>query len=67
MSDEADCANDKAEFFRRNEIRRAQKALAGVARETCIDCNGPIPEKRRMAVPAVQRCTPCQEEFERGS
>lgn len=28
----------------------------------CEDCDAPIPEKRRQAIPGVRRCVACQEE-----
>jgi len=31
----------------------------------CIDCDEPIPEARRRAVPGATRCISCQTEFER--
>jgi phage/conjugal plasmid C-4 type zinc finger TraR family protein len=34
-------------------------------RGICIDCDEPIPEARRRAVPGCTRCINCQTEFER--
>lgn len=36
----------------------------GVSREMCLDCEAPIPEARRKAVPGCQRCVDCQEDQE---
>jgi RNA polymerase-binding transcription factor DksA len=33
----------------------------------CIACNQPIPHQRLRALPEALRCTPCQEEVERGT
>lgn len=43
----------------------AGKTIADSAR-ACIDCEEPIPELRRAAVPGVQRCVDCQQRAERG-
>jgi len=32
----------------------------GGSREICADCEEPIPEPRRQAVPGCQRCIHCQ-------
>jgi phage/conjugal plasmid C-4 type zinc finger TraR family protein len=43
-------------------IRRARSRLPtgpGLAR--CEECDAPIPEARRKAVPGVRLCVPCQE------
>lgn len=32
------------------------------SRETCAECDEPIPEKRRVAIPGVQLCIDCQSE-----
>ena len=34
--------------------------------EVCIDCDEPIPDARRKAVPGCCRCIDCQAEFECG-
>lgn len=36
----------------------------GDSLEFCEDCEEPIPEKRRRAVPGCRRCLTCQLEFE---
>ena len=35
-----------------------------VSAERCEECNEPIPEPRRAAVPGCQTCASCQEEIE---
>lgn len=43
-------------------VTRARNAMAGGASLTeCEECGAAIPEARRVAVPGVRRCVPCQE------
>jgi len=43
-------------------VRRAQSALPqGASLTHCEDCDAPIPEGRRAAMPGVRRCVQCQE------
>lgn len=43
-------------------IRRARSRLPqGPSRERCEECDAPIPEARRRALPGVRLCVPCQE------
>ncbi|MBY6185679.1 DksA/TraR family C4-type zinc finger protein [Marinobacter hydrocarbonoclasticus] len=37
----------------------------GVSARFCVDCDEPIPEPRRRALPGVQRCVRCQAEADR--
>ncbi len=42
-------------------IRRARSQLPrGVSLSHCEECNAPIPEARRQAVPGVRLCVACQ-------
>ena len=34
----------------------------GAGSEICEDCGGPIPERRRQALPGTRTCVPCQSE-----
>ncbi|MEL6190311.1 MAG: DksA/TraR family C4-type zinc finger protein [Myxococcota bacterium] len=44
-------------------VERARAALsAGEGRTHCMDCEAPIPERRRQLVPGVLRCVACQQE-----
>lgn len=43
---------------------REQTAARGAGRETCLDCDEPIPAARRLAVAAL-RCMDCQAEHEK--
>jgi len=43
------------------EVARARSRLTlGASLTACEDCDAPIPEARRRAVPGVRRCVPCQ-------
>ncbi len=41
---------------------RSMQAPAGESRTHCAECQEPIPEKRRRAVPGVRLCIVCQTE-----
>lgn len=42
-------------------VSRARSHLpSGRSRTTCEECDEPIPEARRTAVPGVRRCVGCQ-------
>jgi RNA polymerase-binding transcription factor DksA len=48
------------------DVQRALEAQALIPSETeCIECGDEIPEQRRITIKGVQRCTHCQELFER--
>ena len=47
------------------ERMRLRRAAAGESRETCADCDDPIPEARRLAVPGVRLCLECQQAADR--
>lgn len=47
-------------------IKRARSRLrAGPSRARCEECDEPIPEARRKAVPGVRLCVSCQEALDR--
>lgn len=49
-----------------DEVRRARARLqGGGSRSRCADCDQPIPEARRKAIPGVQLCVACQQELDR--
>jgi phage/conjugal plasmid C-4 type zinc finger TraR family protein len=41
---------------------RARPGPAGDSRTHCADCDEPIPEARRQAVPGVKLCVACQQD-----
>lgn len=46
-----------------SEVARARSRLSrGPSLAECEDCDAPIPEERRRALPGVRRCVPCQSE-----
>ncbi len=47
-------------------IQRARSRLpSGPSLSRCEDCDAPIPEARRRALPGVRLCVPCQEAQDR--
>lgn len=60
-----DAVNDQieittAEAVARARLRAGRVAAAVESAATCIDCDEPIPEARRRAVPGVRLCVECQ-------
>ncbi len=47
-----------------DELQRmkARKALQGESLTHCAECEEPIPEPRRVAIPGVKLCIDCQQE-----
>ena len=41
---------------------KAQKPPVGESFENCAECDEPIPEARRKAIPGVKLCIDCQQE-----
>ena len=41
---------------------KARKTPVGESRTHCAECDEPIPEKRRLALPGVKLCIECQQE-----
>ncbi|MFP7672864.1 DksA/TraR family C4-type zinc finger protein [Marivita sp. S0852] len=41
---------------------KSQKRLVGESLTHCAECEEPIPEKRRLALPGVKLCIDCQQE-----
>ncbi|WNN45773.1 MULTISPECIES: DksA/TraR family C4-type zinc finger protein [Winslowiella] len=49
-------------------IQRARQHLHnGVSAEFCQECDEPIPEARRIALPGVQYCVTCQQQHDEKS
>ncbi|MGC6386671.1 TraR/DksA C4-type zinc finger protein [Ewingella sp. S1.OA.A_B6] len=43
------------------QINAARQSVTGVSAMFCIDCDRPIPETRRAALPGVELCVTCKE------
>jgi len=57
---------DEAQRLEEQHLRRSLDALnqsqrGRISALHCIDCGEPIPERRRQAVPGVQKCIQCAE------
>ncbi|MDR1656166.1 MAG: DksA/TraR family C4-type zinc finger protein [Deltaproteobacteria bacterium] len=49
-----------------SEVNRARAALPkGESLNECAECGEPIDERRRLALPGVKLCLPCQRELEK--
>lgn len=55
---------EQIEASLQDELRRMQAASgpAGESWKLCAECEEPIPERRRQAVPGVKLCIDCQQE-----
>lgn len=49
-----------SEAIARARLRAAQSSSAAESAEFCVECDEPIPEARRQAIPGVQLCVECQ-------
>lgn len=53
---------DQIDATVKDAIKRARSQLGqGPGRSHCEECDAPIPEARRKAVPGVRLCVACQE------
>lgn len=52
---------DQIDATVKDGIKRARSKLpSGPGLEICEECDSPIPEARRKAMPGVRLCVPCQ-------
>lgn len=67
--EEAEMAQLHAIHIHMNAVRDVQRALEAqallVSESECTECGDEIPLQRQLAIKGVQRCTHCQELFER--
>ena len=57
---------DQIDATVKDAIKRARSRLPkGPSLEKCEDCEAPIPEARRKALPGVRLCVACQEARDR--
>lgn len=61
MADVIDNAQERAALILEAQIQAARAPSVGVSAMFCIDCDVPIPEPRRAALPGVEYCLTCQE------
>lgn len=47
------------------QVDAALQRLAGHRFGICLQCGAPIPPERLLAMPAAERCLPCQQQAER--
>lgn len=59
---------DQIDATVKDAIKRARSKLPkGPSLEHCEECDAPIPEARRQALPGVRLCVPCQEAADRAA
>jgi phage/conjugal plasmid C-4 type zinc finger protein, TraR family len=61
MADVIDSAQERADLILAVQIQAARAPVAGVSAMFCLDCDRPIPEARRAALPGVEFCVYCKE------
>ena len=61
MADVIDTVQERADLVLSAQIQAARTTVAGVSAMFCIECNRPIPEERRAALPGVELCVYCKE------
>ncbi|MBS1303935.1 DksA/TraR family C4-type zinc finger protein [Loktanella sp. SALINAS62] len=56
--------NEQIEASIQDELARlkARQGARGESRTHCVDCEEPIPERRRDAIPGVTLCVECQQD-----
>ncbi len=65
MPDEMDQVQIQIEQFQHQALADATREMNRLpSRVECLDCEEPIPETRRLAVPGCPRCVQCQTDFE---
>lgn len=56
---------DQIDATVKDAIKRARAGLpSGTSRSHCAECDAPIPEARRKALPGVRLCVACQSEVD---
>lgn len=60
--------NEQMEASLQDELARlkARKKLVGESLTRCAECEEPIPEARRAALPGVKLCIDCMQERDKG-
>lgn len=65
MADEADIANDHAQYLLDTALLRRTSGGTRPSAEFCGDCDEPIPLLRQKTISGCQTCVSCQELRER--
>lgn len=61
MADVIDTAQERTDLILAAQIQAARMPVTGVSAMFCLDCERPIPEERRAALPGVELCVYCKE------
>ncbi|HDS6530746.1 TPA: TraR/DksA family transcriptional regulator [Klebsiella aerogenes] len=61
MADAMDLVQQREQEDRERHINKARSRVATPSRFLCEECNAPIPEARRAAIPGVAFCVTCQQ------
>lgn len=61
MTDTIDLAQQREQEDRERYINKARSSIAAPSRFFCKECDAPIPEDRRIAIPGVELCVTCQQ------
>nr|DAE11118.1 MAG TPA: DksA-like zinc finger domain containing protein [Peduovirinae sp. ctySy20] len=61
MADAMDFAQQREQEDRERHISNACSRIAAPSRFLCEECDAPIPEARRIAIPCVALCVTCQQ------
>lgn len=64
MADAMDLAQQREQEERDRHINKARSRIVAPSRFICEECDEPIPEARRVAIPGVVFCVSCQELYE---
>ncbi|WIK29153.1 TraR/DksA family transcriptional regulator [Enterobacter asburiae] len=64
MTDIIDTAAEIEELQRNAALSAHRLNRNAISAECCEECDEPIPEPRRAAVPGCKTCAECQEEIE---
>ncbi|HBL6083122.1 TPA: TraR/DksA family transcriptional regulator [Enterobacter hormaechei] len=61
MADAMDLAQQREQKDRERHISNTRSRIAIPSRFLCEQCDAPIPEARRIAIPGVSFCVTCQQ------
>ncbi|WP_395280186.1 TraR/DksA family transcriptional regulator [Enterobacter cloacae] len=61
MADAMDFVQQREQAERERLISNARSRITTPSRFLCEECDAPIPEARRMAIPGVVFCVTCQQ------